>query len=317
MSTPDRPSGPAPADAATTTAATAGSATDAVVGTIPDTEGTVPDDGRHIDDLVLDRIDALRVLRADTVEEKGALLEQIAGSGKVEQAIVSELSKVRPLWRPDRFEEAHRLAMRSLEVLDRNGARGAKLPALGPLKPIAAYVVGLLTRWVVKGHQNSLIGSIRKLYERREANAVWGSPEHVMLRRARIDATRVEPAFRGNPLGLPTFLLGGAILSSVVTGIQSFLLWAFKGAVGVVVLTVVLTFVFGGLAWSALYAAGVARRRIRLTTDQPMKALWETIGAAGNPPKDASYSFAVIAIVALVLLWVLIPIAVWLVVTKL
>ena len=75
--------------------------------------------------------------------------------------------------------------------------------------------------------------------------------------------------------------------------------------------------VFSGLAWSALYAAGVARRRIRLTTDQPMKALWETIGAAGSPPKDASYSFAVLAIVLLVLLWILVPAAVWLVVGKL
>jgi len=275
------------------------------------------DGEQGIDELVLDRIDALRVLRADTVEEKGALLEQIAGSGKVEQAIVSELSKVRPLWRPDRFEEAHRLAMRSLEVLDRNGARAAKLPALGPLKPIAGYVVGLLTRWVVKGHQNTLVGSIRKLYERREANAIWGSPEHVMLRRARIDATRVEPAYRGNPLGLPTFLLGGAILSSVITALQSFLRWALEGALGIVILIVILTLIFAGLAWSALYAAGVARRRIRLTTDQPMKALWETIGAAGDPPKDASYSFAVYAIVLLVLLWILVPLAVWLLVTKL
>ncbi|MEZ5250530.1 MAG: hypothetical protein R2713_15365 [Ilumatobacteraceae bacterium] len=43
-----------------------------------------------------------------------------------------------------------------------------------------------------------------------------------------------------------------------------------------------------------------------------MTALWETIGAAGRPPKDASYSFAVLAIVLLVLLGILIPIAVWL-----
>jgi hypothetical protein len=299
-------------DQEATTIASAGESLSAHVGDA--------DAGKHgagIDELVLDRIDALRVLRANSDEEKGALLEQIAGSGKVEQNIVSELSKIRPLWRPDRFEEAHRMAMRSLEVLDRNGARGAHLPNIGPLKPIAAYVVGLMTRWVVKGHQNSLVGSIRKLYERREANAIWGSPEHVMLRRARIDATRVEPAYRGNPLGLPTFLLGGAILSSVITGIQSFFRWAIHGAVGIVVLTVVMTLIFAGLAWAALYAAGVARRRIRLTTDQPMKALWETIGAAGKPPKDASYSFAIYAIVLLALLWILIPLAVWLLVTKL
>ena len=69
--------------------------------------------------------------------------------------------------------------------------------------------------------------------------------------------------------------------------------------------------VFFGLAWAALYSAGVARRRIRLSTDQPMKALWETIGACGNPPKDSSYDFATYAIILLTLAWVLVPLALW------
>jgi hypothetical protein len=64
------------------------------------------------EDFLLDRIDALRVLRADTPEEKERLLEEIGGSGGVEQDIVSELSKPRPLWRPERFEEAHRNVIR-------------------------------------------------------------------------------------------------------------------------------------------------------------------------------------------------------------
>ena len=255
-----------------------------------------------VDELILDRIDALRVLRADSQEEKGALLEKIAGRGKPEQDIVSELSKVRPLWRPDRFEEAHRMAMRSLEVLDRNGARSPKLPRLGPLTPPAAYVVEQMTRWIVKGHQNTMVTRVRKLYERREANSVWGSPEHHMLRRARIDAARVEPGYKGNPLGLPTFLLGGAVLSSVASGLNRFVAWAFNDTVGVIIFALVFGVVFFGLAWAALYSAGVARRRIRLCTDQPMKALWETIGACGTPPKDGSYDFAVYAIVLLALM---------------
>ncbi|MBI4884924.1 MAG: hypothetical protein HY826_12805, partial [Actinobacteria bacterium] len=115
------------------------------------------DRDNKFDELVLDRIDALRVLRADTPEEKGAILERIAGRGQVEQDIVNDLSKVRPLWRPDRFEEAHRIAVRSLEVLDRNGSRRAKLPKLGPVTPVAAYVVQQMTRWIVKGHQNTLV----------------------------------------------------------------------------------------------------------------------------------------------------------------
>jgi len=274
-------------------------------------------DGEHrLDDLLLDRIDALRVLRADSPEQKGAILEQIAGRGKPEQDIVRELAKGRPLWRPDRFAEAHRLAMRSLEVLDRNGVRSPKMPRLGPLTPVAGYIVQQMTRWIVKGYQNSLITRLRKLYERREANSVWGSPEHVLLRRARINAVQVEQGFKGQQLGLPTFLLGGAILSSVVSGLRAFFGWAISGVVGVIVFTLVLALVFAGLAWASLYAAGVARRRIRLSTEQPIKALFETIGACGNPPRDDSYTFAVYAIVLLVLAWILIPAAIWLVISQ-
>jgi hypothetical protein len=265
------------------------------------------------DGLLLDRIDALKVLRADTPEAKGALLENIAGTGKVEQDIINELSKVRPLWRPDRFEEAHRMTMRAIEVLDRNGARGSKLPRLGPLKPVAGFIVSRLVQWIVRGHQNTLVTRIRKLYERREANSIWGSDEHRMLRRARINAIQVEAGYKANPLGLPTFLLGGAILSSAMSGLRAFVQWAFSGTVGIVVITAILLVVFAGLAWCALFAAGVARRRIRLSTDQPLKALWETIGACGTPPKDQSYNFAVYAIILLVLAWVLVPLAIGLV----
>ena len=122
-------------------------------------------------ELILDRIDALQVLRADSADEKGALLEKIAGRGKPEQDIVSELSKVRPLWRPDRFEEAHRLAMRSWEVLDRNGSRRPKLPRMGPLAPVAAYVVEQMARWIVKGHQNSMVTRVRMFFSSRSGSS--------------------------------------------------------------------------------------------------------------------------------------------------
>ncbi|MEY4173617.1 MAG: hypothetical protein RI900_782 [Actinomycetota bacterium] len=267
--------------------------------------------GKKVDELILDRIDSLKVLRADTHEERDALLVQIAGDGAPEQDIVSEISKMRPLWRPDRFQEAHRIAMRSIEVLDRNGARSPQLPRLGPLKPIASFIVKLMTRWIVKDHQNKVITSVRRLYERREASAEWGTPDHRMLRQARIDVTRVETGYKGNPLGLPTFLLGGAAISSIVSALQRLLDWAFKPGVEIILFAVSAGMVFVGLAWAALYSAGVARQRIRLSTEQPMKALWETIGAAGNPPRDGSYNFAVYAIVFLALAWILVPVALW------
>jgi len=266
-------------------------------------------------ELLVDQIDALRVLRADTDEEKGRLLEQIGGKGIVEQEMVSQMSAIRPLHHPDRFEEAHRIMMRGIEVLDRNGPRPAKVPNVGPLRPIAQWLVQQVTRWIVKSHLNRLTGRICGLYEKREANSDWGTREHAMLRRARLDARRVQANSSGNALGLPTFLLGGAALTSVGSGLQSLARTAMDSTLGISILGFIAVFVLGALSWVALYSAGVARRRIRLSTDQPMRALWETIGAAGKPPRDESYNFAVYAIVLLVLAWIVIPLAIWLAIT--
>ena len=266
-------------------------------------------------ELLVDQIDALRVLRADTDDEKGRLLEQIGGKGIVEQEMVAQMSAIRPLHHPDRFEEAHRMMMRGIEVLDRNGPRPAKVPNVGPLQPIAQWLVQQVTRWIVKSHLNRLTGRICGLYEQREANSDLGTREHAMLRRARLDARRVQANSSGNALGLPTFLLGGAALTSIASGLQSLARSAMDSTLGISVLGFIAVFVLGALSWVALYSAGVARRRIRLSTDQPMKALWETIGAAGNPPRDESYNFAVYAIILLVLAWIVIPLAIWLALT--
>ncbi len=266
-------------------------------------------------ELLVDQIDALRVLRADTDEEKGRLLEQIGGKGLVEQEMVSQMSAIKPLHHPDRFEEAHRMMMRGIEVLDRNGPRPSTVPNVGPLRPIAQWLVQQVTRWIVKSHLNRLTGRICGLYEKREANSDWGTREHAMLRRARLDARRVQANSSGNALGLPTFLLGGAALTSIASGLQSLTRSAMDSTLGVSILGFIAVFVLGALSWVALYSAGVARRRIRLSTDQPMKALWETIGAAGRPPRDESYNFAVYAIILLVLAWIVVPLAIWLAVT--
>jgi len=269
----------------------------------------------QVPDLLLDQIDSLRVLRADTDEEKSALLEQIGGKGVVEQEMVAQMAAVPPLRHPDRFEEAHRMVMRAVEVLDRNGQRPATLGRLGPLRPVATWLVQLVTRWIVRNHLSRLLGRIGGLYERREANSAWSDREHAMLRRARLDARRVQAGMSGKALGLPTFLLGGAFLGSIASALQSAARAALDSRPGVIVLSIVVMGVLAALSWVALYSAGVARRRIKLSTDQPVKALWETIGAAGKPPRDESYNFAVYAIALLVLSWIVIPLAVWLAIT--
>jgi hypothetical protein len=260
---------------------------------------------------LLDRIDALRVLRADTPEEKARLLEEIGGSGKVEQDIVDQLSKVRPLWRPLEFPAAHRMMMRSLEVLDRNGVRRAPMPRLlGPLKPVVAYVVQLVTRWIVRDYQNNIAGNVRKLYERREANSVWGSDERVLLRRARMDAVHVEQGLRSRRVGLPGFLVGGAVLSGLFSLIGRGVSAAVGNGVVRIVLALLAAGILLGLSWVAIKAASIARRRIQLTIEQPARVLYDVIGAAGDPPRDRSYSFAVLAIVFLLLAALAIPVVV-------
>ena len=101
----------------------------------------------------------------------------------------------------------------------------------------------------------------------------------------------------------------------MASGLQSLARSALDSTIGIIALGIAVVFVLGALSWVALYSASVARRRIRLSTDQPLKALWETIGAAGTPPRDESYNFAVYAIILLVLSWIVIPLAIWLAIT--
>src|SRR5262249_2606978 len=68
-------------------------------------------------DAILDRFNALRVLRAG--EEQGDVLEEIAELGAPEHDIVEQLLAAWPLAQPDRFEEANEGVMRGLEVLER------------------------------------------------------------------------------------------------------------------------------------------------------------------------------------------------------
>ncbi len=238
------------------------------------------------------------------------MLESLGANGKAEEDIIYQLGAVKPLWLPDRFEEAHRMMMRSLEVLDRNGPRATQLKTLGPLRPVGEWAVQLFTQFIVRNFQQTVVDRIRHLYSRREASAVWGSAEHHMLRRARIDAERVTPGLKGRTLGLPTFLLGGAFISSILGGLNSLGRAVVQYRHTMVVATVVMFIVFAGASWAVLQAASIARRRIQLTLDKPLAALFETIGACGKPPKDDSMTFALYAIVLTAVGWLILPLGI-------
>jgi hypothetical protein len=270
------------------------------------------DGGGLVPDLILDQFEAVRVLAADTPAERNALLERVAGKGRVEQDMVEQLSHHQVLVLPHRFEEAHGLLFRSLDVLHRNGTRAPTLPRLGPLVPIARWLVQQVTRWIVRTHERRIIDDVCNLYALREAASDWSTHEHRMLRRCRIDAVRVRDELAGNPLGVPAFLVGGAFLTTIVSTLQSLAGAALSSTLGSAAFAGVLVAFLAALSWVALYSAGVARHRIRLSTDTPVQALWETIGNAGDPPRDRSFDFAVYAIVLLILSWVVIPLGIWL-----
>lgn len=261
--------------------------------------------------LVLDDLDeklqAFQAFRKSDSAATESILDVLGAEDDVDRDIVLELSAPRPLGHPDRFPQAHALAVRALEVLDRNGARGVRVSGLGPLNPVAAYLIQQVAHFIVRSYQSTVVDTMLALYARREANAGLDDEARPMLTRARIHMTRLAPGFKRSPLGIPTFLLGGAVLSTMVQLLVS----AASSALGSIwtrmAAIVVVGLVITGAAWVILRGAAVARRRIRLTTDPPLAALWETIGRCGSPPRDQSRAIAFIAIILTFLPWVLVP----------
>src|SRR3954469_2408921 len=175
--------------------------------------------------LVLDelskQLEQFRILR--TGADTGAterLLDQLGARDPVEEQIVLELSAQRALGHPERFNEAHVLAMRALEVLDRNGARVPRVPNLGPLTPIAEWGVQLVTRFIVRNFESDASDAIKNLYTRRLAWFEATDPMRLSMIRARIDAERVAATYKGNPIGIPTFIIGGAAASALASGFR-------------------------------------------------------------------------------------------------
>jgi hypothetical protein len=268
----------------------------------------VLDDEEAADDIVVDPRDIMRLLLAGDESKRELLLERYGGSGQVEKDIITELSNTRVLADVAGFENVHRLALHSIEVLNRNGGRPARMPRMAIVKPIASGLVSVLLGFIIRNYRNTLTRQIRRLYERRFSVAASGSVERALLLRARNDITVVDDGFSGGAAGVPAFLVGGALLSTVFATIESTFLAIFHTPVGVSIVSVIAVLLLILLAWSAMYAAAVARRRIRLSTQLPARGLWDAVGFCGEPPKDQSFLFAVIAIVLAVLAWVLVPV---------
>jgi hypothetical protein len=260
---------------------------------------------RFVLDELSDRLDTLRLLREDDPHRADLMLEQFGAAGRVESEMLRQLSQRPSLHLPDRFPEAHRTAMRALEVFDRNAARSPSSLRAGFLTPAAKVVVRLLVGIVTRSYQRSVIGHLRRLYALREANSVPGSGEYRTLTLARRQLDRVADDLSRRAGGLPAFLVGGAALSAVSSTARDV-----TGSRLVLVLVAALTVALAIAAfWCVITAAAIARRRTRIALDAPLRALYETLGAAGDPPRDRSRSFVVYAVLLLALAWIVVPVA--------
>lgn len=261
-----------------------------------------------LDDLGT-RLTDFYALRKTSSADADSVLDQLGANDSVDREIVLELAAPKPLWRPDRFMEAHTLVVRSLEVLDRNGTREPPVPSVGPFAPVLRYLIEVAAKFIVRSHVRSVTDHVYTLYARREANCTAHyDDQRRLLRRGRVDMERVMPGFRRNPLAIPGVLLGGAFLSTILSVIQD-TIGLFGGSGIAPVIATGLVFVLAGLAaFVILRGAAVAHRRIDMTTDQPVAALYDVIGRCGDPPNDQSGVFAAIALILMVLAVLVIPI---------
>jgi hypothetical protein len=278
-------------------------------------------DGTDDKPLVLDelaeRLERFAALRDTDSAAADSVLDEMGATSDVDRDIVVELAGQRPLAYPERFAEAHALAMRALEVLDRNGARRVRVPRAGPLRPAAEFVVQLVARIIVRSYQSTVSDRLRDLYSRRLAWCAPDDPSRMALVRARLDSQRATSAYKHKNTGLPTFLVGGAAASSIGSGLRGAVTAAGGSAAVAVVATIVIFALLAAASWAILRGAAVARRRIRLTVERPLAALYETIGRCGRPPRDNARTVALYAIVLTIVAGLVVPLGVVYVATRL
>lgn len=261
---------------------------------------------RFILDQLTERLDTLRLLREDDPHRADVMLEQFGAAGRVESEMLTQLGQRPSLHLPDRFPEAHRTVMRAIEVFDRNGARVPSSVRAGFLTPLASRLVQVLVAVVVRSYQRSVIGHLRRMYALREANSVPGSAAYRALTLARRQLDRVTEDLSRRAGGLPAFLVGGAAFSLLSSTVQE----VTRSALVLVVVALVTAALAVAAFWCVITAAAIARRRTRIALDTPLRALYATIGAAGDPPRDRSRDFVVYAVILLALAWVVVPAAV-------
>lgn len=258
-------------------------------------------------DQLTDQLDRTRRLLAGDAEEAAeSALARFAEREGVSAHIAVELAAMEPLAAPERFPEAHRIACRALEVLDREGPRDPRVPRLGPATVVVEYVVETVAAYIVKSYVQDVANAMRRLYARREAQCPPDRPERRVLARARMEMERIAPGYGGGSFGPMAFVFGGILIPLLASAGKS--LGGISPSKPLLIGSLAVLFVFS-LALSSMLMQGAAQahRRSRQIMNQPLAALWETIGHAGNPPEDDAVTIATVAVIFTAVLWFILP----------
>ena len=253
-------------------------------------------------------IERLKLLSGDD-EEITRYLDSIEVTSPREREMLREIARTASVARLDLFPQAHRNMVESLESLARHGYHGTGAARrLGPLRTVIRWAIQLVARYVVVSYVRSVAVRLRNLYILREAEALPGSHERLELSRARRDGVRMVEALRTRELGVPTFLVAGAIVPLVAavsraTGLLQSAVWG--TVIGVAGMLVAL-----GASWVILRGTALASRRIRLATAAPARALWDAIGWCGSPPRDQTRTFVLVSVGLTIGAWIIVPVVV-------
>lgn len=251
-------------------------------------------------------LERLKLLGEDD-EAIARYLDSIEITSPREREMLHEISRTHTLARLELFPQAHRNMVEALESLARHGYHGTTAgAALGPFRSLARYPVTLVARYVVVSHIRSVSTQLRNLYGLREIQSPPGSPERLELNLARTDAERMVDALKAREIGLPTFVVGAALVPIVAalgraTGLLESTTWA-------TVLSIVGMIVALLASWVLLRGAALASRRIRLATSGPAETLWATIGWCGRPPRDRSRTFVLVSVGLTIGAWIIVPV---------
>jgi len=252
-------------------------------------------------------LERLRLLSGDD-DAIASFLDELEVSSPREREMLAELARRTPLARPDRFDADHRRLIEALESLRRHGFHGSQAGAsLGPFRYVIRWLVGLVARYLVVSHVKNVVTQMRNLYWTREMEAVSNSADLKLLRPARLDAQALVEIMRSREIGVPSFVIAGLLIPLVATIWRLMTGFTFSDWWVAVLVGLVGVAVGVGLSWVVLRGSAMASNRIRLSTRQPVQAVWDSVGNCGRPPRDGTRKFAAVSIVLMAGVWIVLP----------